>query len=323
MNRRKRHPHILSAVFGALGCIGAHSYREPLLAPDGGGSGGGDAVSGGGGGAGSGNGDNGGDAGTANQGGNNGGGAAADVVPRKEFKDVISQRDRYKATQRATIQEFAEALGIDPDDVKIVETGNKDKPYKLEAPGLAEAATAVKEARTKKGEKWEDREKALNDSHQRKIQTITQTNDRKVKGLESFIQRQASVVPIQLAAAAEGAIDSEEGTAKAGSFADLVTLLQPRIKTEIAVDEDSGEARVTAVPLNDDGTPMLDKQGNPATIRHLVADFLTKKPHLRKAAFRPGSGAGGNGGAGSGGGQAPSSTAGKGAANAMFGKKPS
>jgi hypothetical protein len=309
MNRRKRHPHTLihSAVLSALGALGVYSHREPFFAPDGGGGGGGgDAGGGGGGGAGTGEGD-------AGNGAGGGGGTPPATVPRTELNTVIGQRDKIKATQRAAIADFAAALGIDPEDVKIVETGDKAKPYKLEAPGLAEAATALKEARSKSGVKWEQKEAELNDRHQRKVQQLTETGNRRENGLKSFINRQDSVVPIQLAAAAEGAIDAEDNT--------LVTLLQPRIKTTIEIDDETGETKVTTVPLQEDGEPMLDKQGNPATIRQLVAEYLNKKPHLRKATFRSGSGAGGNGGQG--GGPAPAAGgAGKKAAQAMFGVKP-
>jgi hypothetical protein len=220
-----------------------------------------------------------------------------DLIPRAEAQQAFTARDRAKAEKNAAVQLFAETLGIDPALVKIEDTGDKDKPFKLSAPGIEEIAGVVKEHRSKGGNatKWADRETELNTAHQRRIQETTELANKRVGARERYLEQLAKVEPIRGACAAEGALDDD-----GGKYEDLVALLAPRVRIEHKEDVDDQSKDITYVPkitvLNEDGTIMTDKtKGTPATVRDLVRDFLTKRPKFKKAGIRSGPGAGGYG----------------------------
>jgi hypothetical protein len=219
-------------------------------------------------------------------------------LSRDESKKLIRQRDRMK-TEKGLI---AKALGLDPADIKIVANDGDDKdenPWKLEAPGIADIAEAVDAHRRKRtvSKTWEDRERELTTNQQRQLERQTESSNKRIEARDRLIQTLAIKQPLIAACVAEGAIDSEND----GEFSDVLQLVTKRLRYEIVEedeDEETHEVAVTAklIPMNDDGTPMVDtKTGRPSTIRQLVADFLSKRPHFKRSGFMPGPGAGGYG----------------------------
>lgn len=224
--------------------------------------------------------------------GGGGAGGGGEMIPKSEADKAFKARDKAKAQAMATVGLFAQAMGIDPDEVRIEETGDKDNPYKLVGPNLEELSATLAEARkTKAGKgKWEDREKELVETHGRKVATLTKNHQRELSARDAWIEQQAVIDPIRSACVAEKAIDDDEG-----QFSDIVALLRPRVRVERSVDEESGNLNLKITVLGDDGKPMLDGKGNAATVRQLVADLLSKRPKYRQAQYRSGPGAGGNG----------------------------
>lgn len=214
---------------------------------------------------------------------------ADDTIPRSEATKAFKDRDKAKAG----IKLFAKTLGIDPDDVEIEPTDDKENPYKLVAPGLDDIATIVADAKkNKRGTvKWEDRETELNTAHQKKLQKAVGEKQTEVESRDNWIKGAAVVDPIRAACVAEKAID-DDGT---GNFDDIVALLTPRVRVDTKTDEETKQLKVIVTPIGEDGLPMTDKDGKPVAVRQLVADFLTKRPKYRQSGFRPGPGAGGYG----------------------------
>lgn len=248
----------------------------------------GDGAGGGGGGnggSGNGGGSNGG-AGAGSGGGNSGGGGSNAEVQR-----IARERDRIKTQANL----LAQTLGIDPADIQLVETGDGENPWRIEAPGLADIAEVVKSKR--KPPKWEDRERELNTAHQRRVREMSESHTGEVSSRDEFIRELAVIAQVRSACAAEKAVDPDSS----GDYGDLVSLIAPRIRTTIERNKETGKLAVVISPTNDDGTPMLDAKGNAVTVRQFVAAFLQKRPHFKQASFRSGPGAGG---AGAGGGQA-------------------
>jgi hypothetical protein len=222
------------------------------------------------------------------EGGDGQGGQGGDTVPKAEAQRLQKERDQLRQGLRFLASQF----GLDPDAFQVKPTGNADQPVAIEADGLDELLQTVAAARSaSRGKaKWEDREAELNSAHQRQVKKVAEAKDLQIAARDAWVREHAVISPIRAACLAENAIDSDNGT-----FDDVVALLAPRIGVSADVDENGGRLKVKVSPLNEDGTPMLDGKGEPATVRQLVASFLNKRPHLKKPGFRPGPGVGGNG----------------------------
>jgi hypothetical protein len=249
------------------------------MKPDGGdsqgGAGGAGVTNGGAGGATAGEGDKGAANGAAA--GNAGG---DEMIPRSEAKKAFKDRDKAKAG----IKLFADVLGIDADDVEIVETGDKEKPYELKVPGLDDLKTTLAESRkTKKAGS-----KELEEQYQEKARKLTKKHADKVGAYEVFLTQLAAVDPIRAAAVKANAIPD--------AIDDIVKLLAARVRVETEIDDDTNKLSVKVTPLDEDGTVMLDgTTQKPASIDALVKSYLDKRPHFRKASAHNGPGAGGQG----------------------------
>jgi hypothetical protein len=261
MHQQARH-----AGASALGL----GYARILFAPDGGEGGGGNG------------------GGTPPNPGNGGAGGAGDDDDKKR---MIKARDTAKKEKLAIIT----ALGLDPDDIEIVETGDSENPYQVK--GLESVQELLNAGRTGKDKKkaGDDRERELQTAYQRKLETKTQEYNRREAGLRSMVNSFAITAPLREAAAAENAMDVD-GPEK-GQYSDIVTALQGRLSAEIVFDEDTGKPSLKVVAKAEDGTVLLDKDNKPATVRQLVKEYLDKRPHMRRSTFRPGPGVGGTGGA--------------------------
>lgn len=231
----------------------------------------------------------GGDAGGAGSGGAAAKTPAEEMIPKAEAQAAFKSRDKAKAG----VALFAQTFGIDPSDVEIKETGDKEKPYELHAPGLEEIKTAVTESRRLAAEKkktsgkWEERETELNAAHQKQVQKLTTKYTSDIAARDVEIRGAAVDVPIRQAAIEEKAVTE--------SLDDIVALIAGRVRVEIGTDEETGKLRKKITPLAEDGTPLLNAKGEPADVRQLVKEFLAKRPHFVQANFRSGPGAGGYG----------------------------
>lgn len=219
-----------------------------------------------------------------------------DMISRDEAQKAFRERDRHKHA----LKSLAKKLGVDPDDMRIVETGNKDDPYHVDFEGLDETFNLLDGARKKsdddrrKNGKWDDRERELTADHDKRTKKLKDGYERRIQGLEAYVGELAVAGPLRTALAAEGAIDDDGD----GSFSDLVTLLSPRLKREIKHDEETGRVKVSVEPVDSDGEVLRDKNDSPVSIRSFVREFLDKRPKFRSAKFRSGPGAGGHGGQG-------------------------
>jgi hypothetical protein len=234
-----------------------------------------------------------------------------DLIPKSEAAKAFKARDAAKAQAaraEAVNRALAGKLGIDLDELEIADTGDEKNPVDIKGQPLDELTSTLSAARQqklegqKKAGKWEDRENELNAKHQKAIQKLSTESENRLKdldakatkraaALESWIKETSVIGPIRQACAAEGAIDSDGD----GSYRDIVKLIQDRVKAETKIDEESGKATVEVTPLAEDGTPMLDAKGNPASVQKMVGDFLDKRKHFRKSNYLPGPGAGSNG----------------------------
>jgi hypothetical protein len=257
----------------------------------------------GGGSAGGGGGDGGGDgaAGAAAAAAASGAGAgvkkktpAEETLSREEAQRIFKSRDKA----RAGVALFADLLGIDPTDVEIVDTGDKDRPFELKAPGLDEMRTLIGETRQAKRDgqktsgKWEERETELNTAHTKKLQKVQQKHDARIAARDAWIRDAA--VDSQLRAAATRAKVLPE------AIDDAVKLARERVKFE-SIDDESDDAdaspklKIRVTMLAADGTPLLNAKQEPADVDQLMAEMLKGKPYLVQAQFRSGPGAGGQG----------------------------
>lgn len=245
-----------------------------------------------------------------------------ELVPKSEAQKAFRSRDEAKTAVRL----LASTFGLDPAEIRVVANpDDKDNPFKLEGDGLEEAATLMQQARTsaqqqrKSRQSWDDREKELTGKLQKDLQGRAAAWDQERGGLTQLLREQLTTPALRAAFAAEGAFDHDGS----GSFEDLIALTKGRVKVDIQRDEHGGY-RTDVTPLKEDGTPLLDGSGKPATVRQLASDFLSKRPHFKDGRFRRGPGAGGAGaGATSAGGRPQDPTAGAHrAADMLFGARP-
>ena len=232
-------------------------------------------------------------------------------MPYAEAKKLIAERDRAKAVNQA----ISDALSLETS----WETGEDGKPKPVikgldDLKNLRQQAITAKEEALKKAGKWDEHKNELNRLHQEELARLTNVGQRKVQGRERIIENLAVESPLQVALKDEGIIDSALG--------DTIQLLRGRLSVAVEEDEETGEARLTVQPKGDDGKPMLDAKGNPLSVKQFVADWMSKRPHLKQANVRRGPGAGGYGAGadrmgGSGNGVA---TGGDAAADFAFGK---
>lgn len=220
-----------------------------------------------------------------------------DLIPRTEADRAFKARDEAKRQAKL----LATKLGIDPDEIKLVPTGDKNNPFELEAPGLDEIAKTLEESRKQKrsATKWEDRERELQDAHQEATRKLNDRHNAKVESLEAWIKEHAVIQPLRQAAAEAKVIDPFSGDPeRAGRYDDVIELLAPRVRVETEYDEDTGTLKAVNVkPLSEDKKMvMVDaKTSKPVTHRQLMEDFLKTRQHMRQSQYRNGPGAGGYG----------------------------
>jgi hypothetical protein len=265
-------PSLIAMPYG----MGRRNFH---MKPDAGESQGSNGGAGGGGEGGGANGSAAGDKGAgANDAGRNAGND--DMVPRSEAKKAFKDRDKAKAG----VKLFATVLGIDPDDVEITETGDKDNPFELNVPGLDDIKTLV--AESKKGKKTAAKD--LEQQYQEKAGKLTKKHNEKVGAYESYIKQIAAVDPIRNAAVKANALPE--------AIDDIVSLLSSRVRVETEIEDETNKLTVKVTPMEEDGTVLLDSSTQKtASIDALVKSYLDKRPHFRKASAHNGPGAGGQG----------------------------
>lgn len=253
---------------------------------DGSSAGGGDGGSAGSGGAGAG-----GDTTPGGAGGDTLQGGAGGGAPRRtpgEIAAIAKQRDKAKGAYRATLR----ALGIDPDEVEIVETGDPNDPYRIN--GLEDVAEIVRASRDTAGAGDDDGGRPKDQKEIARRKRLTAPLEKRIKGLErektaliKFIRDNFVRTEIRSAARELHAVDDD-----GGAFADIVDLTEKRFKIDVEIDDDSHEARAMITTLDDLGEPATDDLGNALSPKAIVADLLKRKPKFRESNFVPGSGAG-------------------------------
>ena len=218
-----------------------------------------------------------------------------DLIPRAEAQAAFRSRDEAKAGLRL----IATAMGIDPATIKVV--ANPDdaaNPFKLEAPELEALKPVIEQHRQnqqsvrRRGMTLDSLEQQLNTAHQADVQARVAAFNAERDELTGLLRDQLSTPMLRAAFAAEGAVDET----KDGNYEDLIALTKGRVKVDILRDDTTGgRPQVKVTPLKEDGTPLLDSNGKPATVRQLAAEFLNQRPHMRNSGFRRGPGAGGHG----------------------------
>lgn len=271
-----------------------------------GGAGGDGGGAGGGGDNGGGNSGQGGGAGGGGTGSGGAGGAGgAGNGENREVVDARRARDRAKGAYRAILSR----LGIDPTDVKIVETGDANNPFEVEGIdddvadqirellGNREDDDDEKNNGKKKGDADEQKKKRIVRPYEKKIEKLQKT----VNALTQWVEENAIVAPIRDAARKHGAVDDD-----GGKFNDIVRLLKPQLKPTVVFNDDDEDHPVSVVikAFDEFGDELIDDAGNHRTADWLVSDLLNRRPKFKQSNFVPGPGAGGHrvGGGNNGGG---------------------
>lgn len=241
-----------------------------------------------------------------------GGGEENKPLPYEDARRLMQERDRAKIVNRTIVEDLGlEVAWVDdpanPGKQKAVVKGLDDLKT------LRQQQTQAAEESRKKAGKWDEHKTELNRLHEQTVSTLTQTHTKMLTGRDAVINQLAVESPLREALTAENIVPEAMG--------DAVQLLKGRLKVTIETDEETGAAKPVVQPVGEDGKPLLDGKGNPITIRQFAAEFLSKKPHMQKANFRRGPGAGGygSGAAPAGGGAGSPATGGAAAAQYMFG----
>jgi hypothetical protein len=288
MGRNRQPRFIRGLTFAGLG----HFHVEGGGAAGGGAGGGGAGAGGAGGGA---------------AGGGAGGGGddppPANTVEKAEFDRVVAQRN----ANRSHFKGLLGVLGYDPKHTRIYGAGSDDDPYRIEVDGedVTEEVRAKMAPddpnKPKPGDKKKPDDKATNDRWKNRLTEAETRHKAQESGLTALVDDLAVVSQLRAACVAEGAIDSG---GEPGTYADVIALARPFIKTEYVRDEDGNleldankraQLKVTPLKLDGSGEPWLDQNQKPVPMRKFLAEFLSKRPNFKLNRRPGGPGAGGTG----------------------------
>lgn len=216
-------------------------------------------------------------------------GSAAAADGGAALAKALKERKKAKALANTLLR----ALGIDPETVKQVPTGDPANPYRLEGvPNLDTVLTVARAAVGGTGGNGGGRGKAAQTVEVATLNAQVATLKKQIAALVKFITRTAVVEPIRAACVKYHAIDDD-----GGQFEDIVTALASHFRPNVELDLEDAEAEpdVSVLCVQRDGqTPFINPATNqPHTPDSLVLDFLTRRPKYRQAQFRAGPGAGG------------------------------
>lgn len=216
---------------------------------------------------------------------NRGSGAAADGGAA--LAKALKERKKAKALANTLLR----GMGIDPEQVKTVSTGDPANPLRIEGvPDLDQRLTLARAVGSAGGGAGRGK-----GAQSVEVATLTaQVNGarKQIAALIKFINRTATVDPIRAACVKYHAIDDD-----GGQFEDIVNALAPFFRPNVEIDPEDAEAEpeVSVLCVQRDGTPYINPATNqPHTPDTLVQAYLTRKPHMRQANFRGGPGAGGS-----------------------------
>ena len=234
--------------------------------------------------------------GNNDDGGGNGGGNPPPANDRNSPQAAFRARDLAKRQTRTLLT----MLGYDPKHVKIIpnDDGDEDNPFRFEMDG--EDITDQIRAKSKKKSGSQSDTSEIERKYQSRMANAAQAATKRETALINALESVAVLAPLRAAFAANNAVDSG---GNAGEYTDLVELSRRYLRTEVARDDDGtieldadGKITLSIVPLNNDGTPMVEANSQrPVSIEKFVKTFLDKRPAFKKAQKAAGPGAGGHG----------------------------
>lgn len=237
------------------------------------------------------------DGGEGEDGGGSGGpgGAAPVATPAAPAGDdrlskVLGERKKARQAFRHLLR----GLGVDPDSVKVVNTGDPANPIRIEGVGDLDARLSVARAATgAAGGVAGKPGKGATSVELAQSKATTEALRRQNAALVTFIKRTTLVEPIRAACAKYHAIDDD-----GGKYEDIVNQIAPsgRVDVDFDIEDAAAQPEVRVYFVGRDGsTPLINAAtSEPATADSLVLEFLTKRPKYRQANFRSGPGAGGS-----------------------------
>lgn len=205
-------------------------------------------------------------------------GEESETLPRSEAVKAFAARDKARAEAKKTqamLNALAGRLGIDPAELKAVESANG-----LEVTGdaLEDVAKLVSDARGQ--QPAAEREQQIRAAEAKKYGT-------KLSKYEAYIEKQAVENNLRNALLSAGA--TPDGIKQA------VQLMRTTVKKEIVFDDETGDMKVVLTGHDEQtGEPLLNGSGDaPADLTHVAERWLRANPIFAKAKFQRGPGAGG------------------------------
>jgi hypothetical protein len=179
---------------------------------------------------------------------------AADVAKAR----TVTERNK------AAVRLLAQQIGLDPDKIKAVPTGDPSNPYRLE--GISDLLPSAEDI------EWDTKEKELTSKLDAEAAAAKAAKDKEIAARGKWVETNALTSELRQAFSKANAVD----TTGDKSFADLIELTRDRVKVTHAVDPVTGKLAVQ--------TDAVNAAGKPCTVPEMVAEWLSTRPGLVRRA---------------------------------------